>query len=227
MLTAVRVANEFRTECELRTKSTLEENQLFKRKNDDLTLELDRLKAKKASSPQKPVLTIESDTRPRIDPLPLLRSPAEREPLTPKTPRTPNQQVSVRSIIQNLESNGPRQPSRPVSSPTNRSTGIRRRDDNIVRSESNSSLDSADHRVLDFGEKYLDDEPSMPGDGLKPILSMKQRNSLTSDSRSERKDVHDALGSLTKGKGSKRNALLKFCQDKTIGYSVSNDFDPV
>ncbi|GAV03448.1 hypothetical protein RvY_13870-2 [Ramazzottius varieornatus] len=226
LLTAVRVANDFRTECELRTKSTLEENQLLKRKNDDLTVELERLKAKKAASPPKPLLTIDSESRPRLDPLPLLRSPAEREALTPKTPRTPNQQVSVRSIIQNLESNGqPRQPYRPqASSPVNKSSGIRRRDDNIVRSESNSSLDSADHRLLDFADKYVDDEPSMPGDGLKPILSTKsQRNSLTGE-RSERKDVHDALGSLTKGKGSKRNALLKFCQDKTIGYSVSGQF---
>lgn len=224
LLTAVRVANDFRTECELRVKSIGEENQLLKRKTDDLATEVERLKTKKsASSPVKIGSSEVCDVRTRLDPLPL-RSPVEREPLTSRTPRTPNHQtVSVKSLVQNMESNliGARQGPRAVSSAT-KVTGIRRRDDNIVRSESNSSLDSTD-KLLDF-DKSLDDEPSVPGDGLKPILNMKQRNSLSADGRSERKDssaVFDPLGSLAKGKGSKRNALLKFCQEKTLGYSVS------
>ena len=157
----------------------------------------------------------------------------------------------MKSIIQNLESNG-RQTGRALAA-VGKITGIRRRDENIVRSESNSSLDSTLDRtatLLDL-DRYMtmDDEPSMPGSGgggeggLKPILSVKQHQrhgSLTggattatalvtlegatsSGAVAGKGSLHESLGSLAKGKGSKRNALLKFCQEKTLGYSVCDE----
>ncbi|OWA50518.1 Cytospin-B [Hypsibius exemplaris] len=225
LLTAVRVANEFRTECEMKTKTVSEENQALKRKTDDLSGELERLKMRKAATPPKIVVPVTASVDPEVrpirtssatEPVPLQRSPAERDALAPRASRsTPNHQVSVKSIIQNLESNG-RQTGR-LASVAGKLTGIRRRDENIVRSESNSSLDSTD-KMLDLDRYMIDDEPSMPGDGLKPILNIKQRNSL-SGSVESKGSLHESLGSLAKGKGSKRNALLKFCQEKTLGYS--------
>jgi hypothetical protein len=98
LLTAVRVANDFRTECELKTKAVFEENQALKRKTEDLSGELERLKTRKAATPPKITLPIETEVRPRVDSL-ALRSPAEREPVIPRTSRTTPNQVRKRSFF--------------------------------------------------------------------------------------------------------------------------------
>ncbi|XP_055328423.1 cytospin-A-like [Paramacrobiotus metropolitanus] len=220
LLTAVRVANDFRTECELKAKTVMEENQQLRRKIDDLSNELKRLKTAKSSTPASPLKSTDQghEIRSRIDLISQLRSPSDKDPTIATKPlRTPpNQSVSVKSLVQNMESNliGSAARSIPRFAVVAKAVGIRKRDENIARSESNSSLDSTD-KVLDF-DKNLDDEPSMPGDGLKPIISSK-RNSIVAEGKSDFKA--DPLSSLVKGKGSKRNALLKFCQEKTLGYS--------
>lgn len=208
---AVRIANDFKTEFEMKVAALQEENCVLKRKCDDLSSEMDHVRSKKSLVPSKPSST-ESVTpmdymdytyRTRIDPVIRLS-------------RSSSNQLSIKSLIQNME-NTIRQANR---SPTSKLTAIRRRDENIVRSDSNLSLESTENK-LDF-DKYLnDDEPSVSGDGFKSI-TLKSRSSSICDMRSERKDslTHDPLGILAKGKGSKRNALLKWVQDKTSRYSV-------
>jgi hypothetical protein len=97
LLTAVRVANDFRLECELKTKSIMEENQVLKRRTDDLTAELEKIKPRKASVAPltKIILPITGETeaaRSRLDTLPL-RSLSEREAAsrTSRTSTTPHQ----------------------------------------------------------------------------------------------------------------------------------------
>ncbi|XP_064460361.1 cytospin-A-like isoform X2 [Ornithodoros turicata] len=230
LLTTVRVANDFKTEAQQEVERMHCDNQQLQEKVEALEAQLEKLKLQQQLHQGKQAPELSPKNGLAIHPESGDASGTARRSLPKWGDFRGSAQPSVRSLIESIErqAKGPSSRSSSASSLNSMASDARPVATTLPLGTPGEaflkpSLKQADKSRLQRAtvEKAC---PSSEGvarqDVEKPIsilankLDPIRRNSY-SDLIMEKKDP---LASLVKGGGSKRNALLKWCQSKTLGY---------
>ncbi|XP_050315954.1 cytospin-A-like isoform X4 [Anthonomus grandis grandis] len=231
LLTSVRVANDFKTEAQQELQKIILENKTYREKVRLLEGQLEKLKAS-----QEPV-----PIRPNSFPTEEINLRRKNAILSRQSSRQ-----SVRSLIDSIESQGKpikslsrsssasslnslasdiRNPSSPSILPTpSPGSPLRTPSDWSEISTNNVSQktplkEQQPNKIGNWGKNSINDtlkqdiRPKSEDTYIQKSIDFSRRNSYSD--LSERKDP---LNTLVKNGGSKRNALLKWCQNKTVGY---------
>ncbi|XP_018915212.1 cytospin-A isoform X2 [Bemisia tabaci] len=197
LLMTVRVANDMKTEAQVELERLVNENKQLRDKNHQLDIQVDKLKAV-----EKPTtLPLRSDSTTSVLTTVMNHEISRRSKISRQDSR-----LSVKSLIESIENATKQAKTGPGGS----------------RSSSTSSLSSL---TSGGGQPTTPTSPLLEAPMSKtPLRDHTQLNNKQSSGRKsvitnalsgERKDP---LSVLVKNGGSKRNALLKWCQNKTAGY---------
>ncbi|GIY24280.1 cytospin-A [Caerostris extrusa] len=244
LLTTVRVANDFKVEAVQEVERLTIENKELNEKIAALEAEIATLKVQQESPPLKGNLTTELNVLSSIEKD--LQQTSSRRQLasTKRSDRGAANQCSVRSLIESIE-NATKHVKGASSlnsiASDSRMTALMNNNNDIfikpsLRSTDSISKDNKTNSELRLTKKNSSETigstsngpiptTSIPnkgdGDALKPlpvsILSSKL-DPIRRNSYGDIAEKKDPLSSLVKGGGSKRNALLKWCQNKSLGY---------
>ncbi|KAK4877947.1 hypothetical protein RN001_010453 [Aquatica leii] len=212
LLTSVRVANDFKSEAQQELQKMIMENKSHRDRIRQLETQIDKLKANETTDNFPP-----DEISARRQKVALNRQ---------------NSRQSVKSLIESIENAG----KPPLKLGLN----------NTSRSSSTSSLNSLTSdlktpspltpasplRTPEWCEPKAplrEQQPNKRADWAKSIDTLKDKKSKDEkilqgidfnrrNSYSDLCDRKDPLNGLVKNGGSKRNALLKWCQNKTVGY---------
>ncbi|XP_069700975.1 cytospin-A-like isoform X8 [Periplaneta americana] len=190
LLMTVRVANDFKTEAQQELEKLVLENKSLRDKLRSVEAQVDKLKGPGSRSSSTSSLSSIASGAPPTPTSPRRRLATEPLESTTKTPLRDQQQTN--NQVNNTSANNT------SSSTANKLQPLRK---NTLPDKTNLSHDedvSAPTPVSILANKTMD---------------FVRRNSY--GDLSERKDP---LSALVKNGGSKRNALLKWCQNKTVGY---------
>ncbi|KAL0266679.1 UNVERIFIED_CONTAM: hypothetical protein PYX00_009161 [Menopon gallinae] len=240
LLMTVRVANDLKTEAQVQSEMLIAENKGLKEKVKNLEAQIDRLKVK-LPSPTPTTLTDTSASVLNSVQLDL----ANRR--TKQGISRQDSRLSVKSLIESIENAtkqakaGPGSRSSSTSSlsslacdvrcsvptinNTNNSSGQGRyySDSEVIKNNqtnnktnqnnnNNNNNNKSRNLILNDCQQYKQDISPVS------ILSNKNTDYVRRNSYSDVSERKDPLTALVKNGGSKRNALLKWCQNKTLGY---------
>nr|CAI5836681.1 unnamed protein product [Callosobruchus analis] len=233
LLTSVRVANDFKTEAQQELQRMIMENKTYRDRERQLRAEIEKLKVE--SVPLRPTSFPSEDVTLRRKNIVLSRQnsrqsvksliesiESQAKPVTKTGLGTVVSRSSSNSSINSLTSDV-RSPTGMLGLPTPTETPLKSPTDwNEVNSnigqtkslkEQQTNKLNRDWNSVDKHEVKIKTEDNYREALLQKGIDFSRRNSYSD--LSERKDP---LNGLVKNGGSKRNALLKWCQGKTVGY---------
>lgn len=236
LLTTVRVANDFKTEAQHDVERLHCDNQQLQEKVEALEAQLEKLKQQHQGKQQQPELSPKNGLGlpPTGNPEGVDAAGSGKRPLTKWGDLRGTAQPSVRSLIECIErqAKGPSSRSSSASSLNSLASDARPVAPALPLGSPGEvflkpGLKPVDKSRLQRGiaqtEKAATASEGVPrADVEKPLPVSILANKLDPARRSSYSDLimekKDPLASLVKGGGSKRNALLKWCQSKTLGY---------
>ncbi|KAJ9594516.1 hypothetical protein L9F63_014053, partial [Diploptera punctata] len=232
LLMTVRVANDFKTEAQQELEKLVMENKNLRDKLRSVEAQLEKMKATQKHSvpvsPAVPVVPTETTT--------LLDMAAVRRQHKVGVSRQ-DSRLSVKSLIESIENAtkqakaGPGSRSSSTSSLSSIASGApptptsprRRLASETPLRDQQQTTNTAANKIQPLRKNTLSEKPSSQDEEVSApnpvsILANKTMDFVRRNSYGDLSERKDPLSGLVKNGGSKRNALLKWCQNKTVGY---------
>ncbi|CAG9821437.1 unnamed protein product [Phaedon cochleariae] len=238
LLTSVRVANDFKTEAQQELQRLILENKSCRERERQLKAEIEKLKVPTDPVPLRPTSFPGDDVALRRKNMALSRQSSRQsvksliesiesqaKPVITKTVSVSrsSSSSSINSFASELR--GPSSPSiLPTPSPgsplkslndwsesNNVKTPLKEQQPNKLNRDWSKSIMSDSITKTDIVKPKNDD-------GYRESILQKGIDFSRRNSYSDLSERKDPLNGLVKNGGSKRNALLKWCQNKTVGY---------
>ncbi|XP_057653326.1 cytospin-A-like isoform X7 [Diorhabda carinulata] len=243
LLTSVRVANDFKTEAQQDLQRMIIENKQYRERERQLKAEIEKLKVVSEPVPLRPSSFPGEEVALRRKNIALSRQNSRQsvksliesiesqgKPVLPKTTLNTVSRSSSTSSINSVTSDI-RSPSSPSILPTPSPVSPLRTPDwsdiNTNVTQTKTPLKEQQPNKLNrewsknvISESITKNEIVKPKneDGYRETILQKGIDFSRRNSYSDLSERKDPLNGLVKNGGSKRNALLKWCQNKTVGY---------